>query len=498
MIKNILRAAFVLPFTAGSIKCRRNGEFSSHDANISGVILLSSAVAILAVLLIMLGQHSSSRSVLMISLLLCGIVYLLVCFALLHFWRDWICERHSRLKPSENLQLKFLWVFCISNGAFLLAKSVYLYFCDPQNDTKESYLYYACTIFFQVIQTTFIQKYSRYKLSNTVFLYYCLFFVFLVNISLWTQRTIDLYYNDFVHFSTNHSTLSCYTNKDSKLSDVINYVRPFLDPILLEYCLLSVIFISKMWPKTENTDTVLSDFSSSTMFENSSESRGLLSGRISERGSISRRRSIIAVTFIGVVYIIGYSTIHRLPMYILVPNAFITMTTIVYLAGDITQWFLLIKCFYAFCFELRPKMKNRNVFNLKARILVISTVASCGYHVMRMFFFPCSAIQVALTLFRVLAVVLQTILIVQMRLYRKFYRTDSIVSVDSTFLFLCLVNFAQWMAYTFITFENELRTDEYQLIYDVQNMLKLVHFGIPFVIFYHFECFVSFYHFFRQ
>lgn len=504
-VKKILRAMFVLPFTAGSIKTRRNGDFSSHDASISGVILLSAAVVILAVLMVMLGSNSSAHRILMIVLLFIGILCLIVCSAILYVRRDWAEEKNTNTIPSEGLKLKFLWLFCIVNSSFQALKVAKLAICDSKSELGETAVYFACTWVFHVIQTIFIQKYSRFKLYNNVCLYYCLFFVFIANISLWVHRTVDLYYEDFANFVANYSKCSCENNNGSEIARVVEDTQPFLDPILLEYCLLSVILISKMWPAMETTNVINELNSSTTPSENTDEASILLQRSTTEQSCVPcRRRSFIVVTLLTLIYIVVMCTLQRLPLYRHVPNAFTTMTNLVYISGNCVHCALLFKCFYSLSFELRPKTKIIKVFNLKARINVITSVATCGFHVTQVYYIHFNnnneyAVFLALTIFRVMVVVVQTIFMVQMKLYRKSlrFRTNSVTSIDSTFLFICLMNFGLWFGYTFLTIEKELRSHEHAYNYDVLMMLKLIHFVMPFMIFYHFESFISFYHFFN-
>ena len=97
---------------------------------------------------------------------------------------------------------------------------------------------------------------------------------------------------------------------------------------------------------------------------------------------------------------------------------------------------------------------------------------------------------------RVIATIFQTIFILQMKQYRRCCDSDAIFSVRNIYLIMCIANFDIWFSYTFVPRHYELFGKHHTFEYT--TWLKFKHFWVPFVIFYHFECFITFYQFFKK
>ncbi|CAC5402455.1 unnamed protein product [Mytilus coruscus] len=171
---NILRATFIVPFSAGLIKERRNVGFSVHDGSIAGVVLLTTAMIIIFETIDVLPVNQSR--LLMIGLAGLALICLVMCSVAARCRSNWV--QIKTVKPSDQMKLKFLWLFCIGN------------------------------IIYQALQLAMhlVCKQSHYSTVSN-----CLY--------------VD------------------------GLSKAVGFLNPYLQPVLLEYSLLSLIFLSEMWPK---------------------------------------------------------------------------------------------------------------------------------------------------------------------------------------------------------------------------------------------------------
>lgn len=496
LVYNILRATFVIPFTTGLVKERRNGGFSVHDGSIAGVVLLTTAVIIIFETIYVLSIASSK--LLMIGLLCIGIAVLAFCSFMAWYHSQWRVLRI--VAPSDKLKLKFLLLFCLGNIAYQALTLAMHITCKIYQDVLQIALYFGITWLFHILQTTFIYYFSRFRFVNFLSLYYSLVILFIANISMWTQQSIASYKAGNIPLDLNISSdIASPCENDTTLTNAIVLLKPYLEPVLLEYCLLSLIFISEMWPKeiTHNDRREIQE-AFSFEYEASTDSQMLLSGEsISYRHVLSpwNRASIITLT-IGAIYSASFVIMQCILIYIPETRPFLSDASFSYFfLGNCVKTALLIKCFYAFSSQLQPTVRPRKLMNLNHFIILASSVVTCGYYGVEIIaltrlsgtFHEIKYIVNALI--RIVATILQTIFILQMKQYRKTGNSGSILSIENTFLFLSCVNFGIWFSYTFLTprYMNKLN-----------QTTRFEHSWFPLIIFYHFECFISFYKLFRQ
>lgn len=492
----ILRAAFVMPFTTGLVKERRNDGFSVHDGSIAGVVLLTTAVIIIFETIYVLSVASSK--LLMIGLLCIGFAALAFCSFMAWYHPQWRVLR--TVAPSDKLKLKFLLLFCLGNIAHQALTLAMHIECKIYQDVLQIASYFGITWLFHILQTTFIYYFSRFRFVNFLSLYYSLVILFITNISMWTQQSIASYKASTIHLDLNvSSNIASPCDNETTLDSVTVLLKPYLEPVLLEYCLLSLIFISEMWPKeiVHNDRTEIQE-AFSTEYEASTDSELLLSSEsISYQHVRSswNRASIITLT-IGAIYSASFVIIQCISIYIPETRSFLSDASLSYFfLGNCVKTALLIKCFYAFSSQLQPTVRPRKLMNLNHFIILASSVATCGYYSVQIItltrhsdtFDEIKSIVNALI--KIVATILQTIFILQMKQYMKTGNSRSILSIENTFLFLSCVNFGIWFSYTFVTpqYKNKLN-----------KTTRFEHSWFPFVIFYHFECFISFYKLFRQ
>jgi hypothetical protein len=142
------------------------------------------------------------------------------------------------------------------------------------------------------------------------------------------------------------SDIASPCDNETTLGSVTVLLKPYLEPVLLEYCLLSLIFISEMWPKeiVHNDRTEIRE-AFSTEYEASTDSQMLLSGEsISYQHVRSswNRASIITLT-IGAIYSASFIIIQCISIYIPETRPFLSDAALSYFfLGNCVKTALLI------------------------------------------------------------------------------------------------------------------------------------------------------------
>ncbi|XP_063445270.1 uncharacterized protein LOC134725398 [Mytilus trossulus] len=495
LLCNILRATFIVPFSAGLIKERRNGGFSVHDGSIAGVVLLTTAMIIIFEIIVVLPVKQSR--LLMVGLAGLALICLALCSIVARCRSNWL--EVKTVKPSDQLKLKFLWLFCIGNITYQALQLAMHLVCKIYN--LQVTLFWTFTWTFQICQTAFIHYFSRFRFANALCLYYGLLVLCVTNISMWTQQT---FYTNRIRHEINISNIINNTTSNCFYADglatAIAYLNPYLQPVLLEYSLLSLIFLSEMWPKKkvefETSNNFLSrdidDENQTLLVQNDdldSEQHPLL-----PRSNVWNKNSV-CVLVIGFLYNFLFMIIQCI--YIYRPREtmtdYRTVSYIIFFCANLVRTPLIIKCFYALNGQLRPKQESNSGMSLDQFVIITSSFATCGYYISDWFSESPSNTDSGDILFkvnaffRIIATLFQTLFILQMKHYKKIGDQKPFCSIQNTFLFVSLVNLGIWMSYTFVN-------PRYRL---TPSSFLLESFWFPFVLFYHFECFVAFYKFFR-
>lgn len=492
LLCNILRASCILPWSAGLVKERHNGRFSVHDGSIAGLVLLTTIVIIIFEIIFVLPMQKARW--LMVGLVCVAIVCLLLCSVLAGCRSHWKVRKN--VKPSDNLKLKFLWVFCLSNIVYQAMSLTAHVWCNVHE--IETALYCGSTWTFQLLQTVFIHYFSRFRFANILSLYYGLLVLFVTNISMWTQTTISSYLIAHIHhIPTNTTNMtsndSCLDNND--LSKAVKILGPYLEPVALEYCLLSLIFISEMWPNHNNsTPERREKVDDLFTFGENNESEPLL---MSINNTVRQTESEISyvVLVISLVYTFTFVLVQSIFIYVPEAKHYLMVSYILFCCGNAARIPLTIKCFYAFSGQLRPKQKSRKWLNLNHFVILTASFATCGFYVVECFTgadvsSPIFGILYPInTVLRVIATVLQTSFILQMKQYRKTGEQKSCCSIQNTFLFMCCMNLGFWVSYTFLS---------NRYMSNLRKSFRFENFYFSFVVFYHFECFISFFRFFTK
>lgn len=131
---NVLKAIFILPFTAGLVKKRQTVGFSSHDGSISVCVILTTTIAIIIELMNNYIHHDFPLRILIIALLCIGILTLILCSFILSLCGTWRIEKE--VKVSNRLKLFFLWMFCCGNIIYQVVDLVTEFECGVSSENS--------------------------------------------------------------------------------------------------------------------------------------------------------------------------------------------------------------------------------------------------------------------------------------------------------------------------------------------------------------------------
>ncbi|XP_076076114.1 uncharacterized protein LOC143046969 [Mytilus galloprovincialis] len=478
---NVLKAIFILPFTAGLVKKRRTVGFSSHDGSISVCVLLTTIIAIIIELMNDYIHHDFPLRILIIALLCIGIITLILCSFILSLCGTWRIEKE--IKVSNRLKLFFLWMFCCGNIIYQVVDLVTEFECGVSSELLLLSVYYMLTWVFTIGQTIFIQYFSKYRFANKIALYYGILMIFLTNISLWMSRNIDMFYED-VKKLRNETDLFCGNSTVFISNEARHIFNSFLDPVLLEFCLLSLISLSELWPKQipHNTDNGIKEC---VVFAEEVGERELLLSDDTLNGRTPWNLQSVTIVIIGSLCTIISCVVISFYMFSEIGKKLPLGIHYVFTGVAVLRIILIFICFYSLSGQLKPRANNRKLMNMHHFIILTSSVATCAYYAVQR--------TVVFSTLRSIATVFQTIFILQMKHYRKVNLTNNFFSIQNVFLILSIKNLAIWIFYTFAYGHKYINLLYTPSTFDVVTWIKYNHFWVPFVMFYHFECFILFY-----
>ena len=264
-LNKVLRAVFVLPFSAGHPKERGNGESVSHDGSISGIVFLVSVVVVLCIILVIgsVGQDHDNvhTNLFIITMTVTACLAIFICIALTVYTSIYpaavTLSQHWDI--SGKIMLRFLWLFTLASITETAIYFSYHLTCFTHNyETANIDQRIVCDIvllIFRVVQTGFLTQYVRYIFASSLGLYYGLLILFLTNISVIViAYAHDIrYFEDFTLNITENATLPWPCDTNSSTVNVLTAMEGFLDPAIFEYSLLTILFISEIWPKRSET-----------------------------------------------------------------------------------------------------------------------------------------------------------------------------------------------------------------------------------------------------
>ena len=268
-VKNLLRTILILPLTAGNLNNRRqNGHFRS-DGSIAGMMLLTTMVAIAAEITYVFQsieiKHEKTEGKARQLLLVVYCTGIISCIALR--LKDGSYSRLTfkinAVHVTECLKLKFMYLFCVGCMVYRVLRLVIHIRCDVyvrEYDSLElSVVYDTFAGLYYIVQTWFITYFSRYgQLRSSMSTMYLLIMITVANASSWTKYATGEH--GFINVG-NSSSIDYYgrcspnNGTESSIEKILfEHARPFVEPMLLEYPLLCLMFLSEMFSREHQND----------------------------------------------------------------------------------------------------------------------------------------------------------------------------------------------------------------------------------------------------
>lgn len=509
--RKLWKSVFVHPFSAGQIRLKDGSV--THDGSISGVILLTSGVAILCEILAFgTGEKVEGFVHFNIFFFILDTLSVLSCVicVVLHFVLRNKKQERRRQSTRFCIKLRVLWLFgfaCIVYAILNLAFHVdCLNRSLPLRHIGESISYDAISILFFIIQTGFLTLYADLRLNSSVAVYYAMLFLFLTNIAVICRvcassfAQIQEVKHNKSHVSKDNKTFCQYNSSIYQIVDK----TAFLEPVFCEYALLSILFLSEMWPiayeNAENLKLNTLNINSSRCKNDNSETDPLIP-RGSDQNhddSMNRTRKFINISF---------GTILMIPSFVLYflhekfrNDSGLLLAKTAYISIEATIFFLfIIKCFYGIQSQCLPK-DGRSTFNVTDILLAVCSVGTIAYYCMKLIsitFCHLDETVYSLSIYNIVILVIatyfQTVFILQIKNYVKNTAMTTWSSIEYTCLLLAFENLFTWAFDSFVSSENMFSSVSEMEYYGEDSWIILYTFIFPFVIFYRFLCFVSFY-----
>ncbi|XP_052102468.1 uncharacterized protein LOC127736014 [Mytilus californianus] len=510
--KDWCKAIFILPLTAGNLKNKIHRYNISHDGSIAGLIMLTSLVVILAEVMYICNtfeQKSSTAPVisrpLLIVLNCIGIVSCVSVGIREKIRKTYILDIESHDK-SKSLKLKFLYLFCLGSVVFRILKIAFHVECKVFVHINESLegavLYNISCLSFYVVQTCFIYYFSKYQFVNSLFTFYGLIIIVVTNISSWTYYATS---KQNVSDTSQNTTYRCVENNSSlSIRQLLHNVSPFIEPMLAEYSLLCLIFLSGIWPRTSHKQCCIEEDNNATY--ETSEMTALLQSQsiVSCRPITVPRKQVLTYC---IILISGIISLPRLIIEILrllgvIGTDFFWISSITTIFEYTVLLLALAVCFHAVQHQCMPRIEN-TAYDTGNVLLILSFIITTGYYTLYLMAKILPIVTKYRSLFiikgilRIIVLYLQTVYILQMKKYTITSSRSQLFSVNYICLLIGLINFGYWISYTFLVV---------QYVYKFQNPVyySSIHientetFLFPFVMFYRFESFMCFYSLYRS
>lgn len=349
-----------------------------------------------------------------------------------------------------------------------------------------------------MVQTCFIYYFYKYRFVKSLFTFYALIIIVVTNISTWTYKAT--WEHDLSTVSTENTTFRCLeSNSSFSVGYLFQNARPFTEPMLSEYPLLSLLFLSGIWPRTTNTTRDIEE-NSDEPFEESEMTTLLKSQRSTScrPDAVARR---IGVT-LCIILISGIICLPGLVIYVLRINGnlgedfFWISFAITSILEDIILLIAFVICFHAVQHQCRP-CKEKTSFEIGHVLLILNFIITTGYFTLHLMtqVHPIARYRSSLItadIFKIIIMYLQTVYILQMTKYTITSSRSRYLSVQYTCLLIGLINFGFWISDTFLAapYIYKFRDPAYYSGFHIENTEI---FWFPFVIFYRFECFICFY-----
>ncbi|XP_076075123.1 uncharacterized protein LOC143046047 [Mytilus galloprovincialis] len=537
LLKRLVDAVCVLPLTAGKQTRNPNtgddGGTAGLDGTVTGPVLCITALAILCQIFSLSsnGLHSSHNSVLTLMTVFVSLsVASCIAISIYSQARPDVRRNTHDWNISIALEIRFYWLFslaCLTYAIINLCFHIECFYINHQRVNASVSIATDIGFFlFYIFQTGFFTRYLHYRFEHRIGVYYGLLIIVVTNLSIFCREFAILYHDPLSHSHWNSTVTDTCHNMSVSTYVILKKSKPFLHPALFEYSLLTMIFLSKVWPRESCRDDIRR---ASGGYENVYESIDCgESSRLVQRRPASNETDVILLSlnttssndidrrtrkFIS----ISLAVIINMPAVVLHILNIIneeSMTEFASTIYNIVQQFVILylnlRCFYMMkrqC-ELRFREIRKEHYTSRANqyILLLSSFGIMSFYTVVLYARISSLgktesdadkMKILLDISRMVSTYLQTVFLLQMKHYQRTINIDSVRSIEYLCLFLAVENLCSWAINTFIDSDTVLIHDVPFRFFGQEKWSHLFRFWYPFIIFYRFKCFVVFYSFYH-
>lgn len=389
-----------------------------------------------------------------------------------------------------RMKLNFLYLFGIGSALNQLIVCTYHFLCLDDNMFSKN-MKLMCNILlciFIMTQTGFIATTVNRKLQYKICVFILLSVFIVTNLAIWTHFTV-LGSIEHAWLSTKDRNRTCKAGSNNAQRLYFS-TRLVFEPIVLEFALLSSLFIVKLWSNIERQNTGLKE-----RHDNNQHME-----------SCGSRKSTLLSAIVSVV-IIGPRVVTKIVATAAKSDSFAFGTLICFCMSNTILLLLILKCFHYALYDCyHGYYQATNIGNHSTNNFML-LVGSSGY-----------VIFITLSLYNninrndtvddkiryfalyfeitcIVIVLLQNILILQLVKFQRVVRVDPSVnfSVEALGFTIGLLNLGFWAENSFITEKYGMLASHEAQFYGKYAYKTMFHIFYPFGIFYHFECFIFFY-----
>ncbi|XP_060067878.1 uncharacterized protein LOC132548070 [Ylistrum balloti] len=258
----LFMSIIVLPFAAGHVRRRRNGQ-QYHDCSISSRVLLM--IIATTVLVFTSSPNILTHAGIRRGMVMFLLTVIMVCTMLGILSLAFSVQRHGLLSvvaarrntSTMKLQMIFLWVFGLASGfycAFFLAKQLEC-FSKTNGDLFWNILFcFNVTLILSIfVEMVFLSYFSHFQLRQTTSVNCVMFLALTANISVilyiyFVRDTFEL----IKKISADNNLVACI-ERNSTIIVLLHKSSLFLGPAFAEYALLSITILLEIWSPIQST-----------------------------------------------------------------------------------------------------------------------------------------------------------------------------------------------------------------------------------------------------
>lgn len=499
-----------------------NGQDGRFSAASSGMVLTS-----FCLVFIIVNAPKYSDEISNSYWVLEGAVLILGVFSSMGLWISVLRQSRRRLRNdsykdlTRRIKIVFLWIFgllCIIMACYDLAVNFDCLFLHKPYSFEGQFELGITThcfkILFYLVQLGFLSSFAGYALVISIIQNYMISWIILTHLVIWfmhffgtMHRKID---PNLHNETTNQPNYSCFNQPNNQVFR--NNLNPFFKPAITEFSLLAAELLMMMWiySSSDISNDEEDEFSYVTGVN---ETTSLIQDPVGNPSRIPKRHfitntfyfcvlvgTLLSLPFVVSTVVILYSEQPRFRHY----EAFLTLLLIFYIEHFvlILATFVQVRKFSQWRdVRITTSSKNKSILLLMTltgaivystlEILAVIQVTTCSTFGSLDYKFR--IIVFMKTLFEMITMFLQTLLIRQSWHMEKCTTLNKIPTIKRLFGTLCLINLVLWLVFT-VLYDGHTRTTVIEACFYGKGFWYQIRDGVfPITVFYRFHVSMHFY-----